>query len=168
LGRPAKKRTYVEAKAAEKGKLQAQLEMHRKKPLEESFKEHVGKIIDRIDPFEAVAILGVTVIVHDVIKETPNLLDRVSKGPAPEDFWGQFVKQMGYAAGGIITPAIQVGAGQAKETVTTLLHTENEAMLWLESYALAYILVHHAGQIFGLLGDTMKSLPLILGFLMGA
>lgn len=72
MGRPAKKKVYVEAKAKRKAELQAEREMHRKKTLEESLKEHIGHIIDNTtapDMLEIAAILMLTPLIEPLLEK---------------------------------------------------------------------------------------------------
>lgn len=48
MPRPPKKKVRVLAKAQRMGELQAEREFHKKKPLQESLREHIGKIIDNV------------------------------------------------------------------------------------------------------------------------
>jgi hypothetical protein len=49
MPRPPVKKTRKLAEAQKRGELEAERKFHKKKPLEESFREHVGKILDNID-----------------------------------------------------------------------------------------------------------------------
>src|SRR5271157_403134 len=79
MGRPARKKTYVESKAAEKGRLQAQVEMQRKKPLDVSIKEHIGKMLDNmhLDPLKLLAIAGMSFLVYETIQNIPAAIEKV-------------------------------------------------------------------------------------------
>ena len=82
LGRPAKKRCRAEAKATRLGQLQAEYEFKKahsitKKP--EDFLEEQGKkLLDKLDPLETVAIVGMTVLVHGVIISSKPLMEKKS------------------------------------------------------------------------------------------
>lgn len=153
LGRPAKKRCYAEAKATRKGQLQAELEFHKKKPLEESAKEHIGKMIDRVEPFEVMAIIGTTIIVRGIISSTPALMEKVKILQHPE-----FLLMGGI--GVLAAQYLPLPEGKLKEIV----EETPDWFIWLESFAIAYIVVKHGGQLIGLLDKGLSSVvPLLLG-----
>lgn len=54
-----------------------------KKSLETSLREHIGKMIDRIDPLEVAAIVAMTITVHDTYDWTTSKLAniRMKSGP---------------------------------------------------------------------------------------
>ena len=156
MGRPRKKSMYVEAKARRKGELQAELEFHRRKPLEQSMKEHIGKLIDnfRLDPLEIAAVGGMTFVIHEFIMKTPELTRKILTG-TEFPFWD--VGLIWFNAFGIINPP-EVKTGAQK------VLNENAFLIWIVSLALAYIIVHNAGQLIGLLeGGITKIVPFLLG-----
>ena len=78
MGRIPLKSTYKLAKAAEKGRLQGRLEHDAKGSHKQnlvSLREHIGKAIDRIDPLEAIAILGLA----GIIKLLIDIIDRFNQ-----------------------------------------------------------------------------------------
>lgn len=71
-----RKRAHDLAFAEEKGRLDAQLKAHQKKPLEESFKEHLGKLIDTLDTEDIIKIIGVgsiAYIIQPIVKNLPSI-----------------------------------------------------------------------------------------------
>lgn len=61
------------AEARRKGELKAELEMHQRKPLEESTREHIGKLIDnlKLDPVDVLIYLGLGALSYDAFGKTP-------------------------------------------------------------------------------------------------
>ena len=58
---------YWESKMRRKGEIQAELEMHKQKPLGESAREHIGKWLDKIDPLEAGAVMGLAMLIKPAV-----------------------------------------------------------------------------------------------------
>jgi hypothetical protein len=174
MGRPAKKKVYVEEKARTKARLQAELEMHRKKPLEESTKEHIGKIIDNtkvLEIAEMVAVAGMTFVVHDVILGTEELLQKV--GENYNTFSKAYTTLTGNPSAGQILAGFSiptetllalVGVNLTKDKTTAAPDMNLQVFMWLISFSLAYVIVKHAGQLLGLLDKGMGD---ILGLLLG-
>jgi hypothetical protein len=106
MGRIPKKTAYWVAKRARAGQLQAELEAHRRKPLEESLKEHIGKALDRTNPLEAGAVVGLALY-----------------------FYGSMPA--------IVASVLHINAADVK----------NELAKVGLSFSLAYIIVHHMGQL---------------------
>jgi len=175
VGRPAKKKVYVEEKARTKARIQAELEMHRKKPLDESTKEHIGKIIDNtkiLEIAEGVAVFGMTFVIHDVILSTEALLQKVGAN------YNAFAKAYTTLTGNPQASGILASFSIPTETLLALLGVtltqkgqtptapdmNLQVFMWLISFSLAYIIVKHAGQLIGLLDKGMGD---VLGLLMG-
>lgn len=152
MARPAKKRAYWEAKKKRAGELQAEVEAQRRKPLDVSAKEHIGKILDnlKIDPIETLAILGMTITVYNIITGTERLMNWVTNLPNPMP--SQFPQ------------AASAAASQVLGTQTNKFIIPNDWNVWLISLSLAYIIVRHAGQLIGLLE---KGLSTVIPFLLG-
>jgi hypothetical protein len=161
LGRPAKKKTYWESKKKRLGELQAEREMHRKKPLEESFKEHIGKMIDRVDPIELVAVAGMTVIVHQTVIGAEDLLKKVSTiTNLPFSLsTGTFqALTSGSTQGFFITEIktfgdILTNLGIIKTTAEN--STPNEILTWMVCFAIAYVMIHNAHQLLNIMDQGL-------------
>lgn len=147
------KRLEVEAAAVARGTELGKAQAHKKKSLLEIAKEHIGKMIDRIEPFETMAIIGTTIIVHGIIASTPALMEKVKVLQHPEFL----------LLGGIGVVAAQylpLPEGELKK----IAEETPDWFVWLESFAIAYIIVKHGGQIMGLLEKGLTSVvPMLLG-----
>lgn len=154
MGRPAKKRKYAEAKAARKGELQAERDFRRTKKPEESLRDYFDKLMERIDPFETAAILGMTFAVHGIIKGSPELMEKVKVLQHPE-----FLLLGGF--GVIAAQYLPLPEGALKKAA----EQTPDWFIWLESFAVAYIIIRHGGQLLGLLE---KGLSVVVPMLLGA
>jgi hypothetical protein len=70
---------YRLEKKREAGKLQAQVEAEKKKPLEISLREHIGKMIDRFtadDTINVTAWLGRAYLIRPMIQVSPHIVAR--------------------------------------------------------------------------------------------
>lgn len=150
MGRPAKRKVYVEEKARRKAQIQAEVEMQRKKPFDVSIKEHIGKIIDNTkisDIAEVIAAIGFTPMVENIIKMNPDLTGIVKK-----IFIGEVTWPLAFMGFGGLIPL------EAQKKPTESVFT------WLLSFSIAYIIVRHAGQLIGLLEKGLTSIvPLLMG-----
>jgi hypothetical protein len=159
LPRIPKKSTKILAKARAEGEVlgKLQAEEHFKgtqKGWMKSIRDHIGKIIDRIDPLEVGATVGLTVIIHELIMKTPELYKQAigaTEAFAALATW--FPRTVIPAVGQIFNITMDATTQEANKQAMEYqkLLTQSEMWIWLVSFALAYILVKHGGQIFGLL-----------------
>jgi hypothetical protein len=142
LGRPAKKRKYAEGKAERKGQLQAEREYEKSIPLEMEFKRFLKDALAKIEPLEAVAITGMTIIIKGTIDTSEELLEKI-KTPL--------------LAASLISPILVPFLPLALyQQVPEKLKEVPDWAEWLLSFAMAYVLVKHGGQMFGLLDKGLK------------
>lgn len=146
------------AEARRKGELKAELEAHEKKPLMESAKEHLGKMIDNIDLMDLTVALAFTPLVHSIILTLPDLMDAAR---------GAFIL--------INTPTLGVNlkditswiteiALQKASSLTKPPEITEEMYVWLLSFAVAYVISKNAGTLIGLVGSGLnKIVPFLLG-----
>lgn len=165
MPRPPVKKTEKLAMAQRKGELRAEYYMHKHKPLAESAREHIGKLIDRIDPIEIGAVIGVTILVHGTIVETEALLKAVASVKT---------NVAGNILAGLINPEaelIQWIAGTFAGSTSDVIKQfglDQDWEIWLISYSIAYILVHHFGQILAIAGSGVSSLTGLIAKLLPA
>ena len=153
MGRPAKKKKYAEAKATRKGELQAERDFKRKQKPEETLQEYLESVMKRLDPFDAVAMVGMTYVVHGIIKGSPELMEKVKVLQHPE-----FLLLGGF--GVIAAQYLPLPEGALKKAV----EATPDWFVWLESFAIAYIVIRHGGQLVGLLDKGLSAVvPLLLG-----
>jgi hypothetical protein len=177
LGRPARKKSYAEAKAAERGRIQARVEAERKKPLDVSLREHIGKVIDNTnitDIVEVIAAVGLTPVIYNVILSEQKLFDQVkliigmpialASGNIPAyvtDVIGLVFGALSWLGVPYKEKPIKPGETPA---VTPKVPAEVNYMTWLVSFSIAYIIIKNAGQLIGLLDKGLeKVVPLLLG-----
>lgn len=166
MGRPAKKRTYVEAKARRRGELQAEAEYRKKetvKKLEDLpiIKNPVGTItgmveseIERIGWIEAGAIGIGTVIIHGLVTSDKDLSKHIlqifSSATLGLGAWG-------------------AASWLTQEVIMRVIPTEEPAeipdwQLWAASFFCAFIICKYAGQLVGLLEKGLGNVvPMLLG-----
>lgn len=78
MPRPPVKKTRVLAEAEALGKAIGEMKAHKRKPLEESLREHIGKMIDRVDPLELIAVVAGTFIVHETISSIESTVSKIA------------------------------------------------------------------------------------------
>jgi len=116
-----------------------------------SIQDHIGKAVDRIDPLEAIAVIGMTIIVKQALDTTAVLKEKA------QSMFQLHPTELGKLFG---VPEIDLLGKPSKE----LLGLPDWSM-WLVSFALAYCLIKYGGQLIGLLD---KGLVPVLTLLMGA
>lgn len=137
------------------GRLSALKQVEKSKGATQTIKESIIQWIKTIDPLEVTAIGGLTLIVHNFMINTPKILEGISNTlnllaiPVP------------------ILPLLELtglvpknlGADQWKEILKN-----NEVIVWLVAFSLAYVMVRHAGALIGLVnGGIDKIVPFLLG-----
>ena len=152
MPRPPVKATLRLAEAQEAGILRAQLKAHKKKPLLESLKEHIGKMIDRIDPLETFAVIAGTFIVHDVIVSTEKfanaLQDLAQKGAKGTgglsiDFFN-YLKLM---FGQLNISNLKAGFEQTVSSQEADTIKFDDFQIWAVSFVVAFLLIRMAQNI---------------------
>ena len=151
------------SKAAEKGRLDAQDEHDAKlfsnkgkKHLEASIANHLGKLIDRIDPFKALAVLATTYAVKTLVIDTTDaILTKITAAiekPVPFGFgsiMGQYIPYVGEMTkiGEMAWERLRTG-----DVTATVEEKEGAAewFKWIIAFAVAYMLVEHGGELLGL------------------
>lgn len=182
MGRPAKKRCRAEAKATRLGQLQAEYEFKKahsvtKKPMD-FLEETVKGTINKIDPLKAVAITGTTVIIHGLIQASDTMLTQIA------DFVSNIPQFLGGAVIGVAETifskasweaiGVEVHEPKIEEPKTSTPKSHYQSILeslgisdlyvWIISFALAYIVIEHGGQLIGLLDKGLTSVvPMLLG-----
>jgi len=138
-----------------------------KKGLELSIREHLGKLIDKIDIVDLIAILGFTFLIKQVIIE--NFEDRIvelvhGKGILA---WIPFAGPTVVGILEFIRPILEArGLLPTEEQMKKALDMPKiEIIEWILSFALAYVIVKHGGALIGLLDKGLNS---VVGMFLGA
>jgi len=171
MGRPPVKSTYRVEKAKTRAHIQAEYEMQKKKPINVSVKEHIGKLIDsiKIDPLEVAAVLGMTFIVKEVIDGSEELIIKArAKGSWLQKNVGTAGTWFAAFTAGPLLLYLTTPSDEDTPEIKALKEAFNspttEMMEWMAAFALSYIIVHNAGQLLGLLeGGITKIVPMLLG-----
>lgn len=171
------------AKASEEGKLAGHYSEHKRKPLDESFREHLGKFIDKLTPkdmIDVVAAIGLTPIVYSSVKDIESITATVTT------LFGK-AEKITNPLGNLVlnpNPIVTVGAGigieiwnlisgfiNPKKSITEtaspqdLLSSGGEVFQWLLAFSISWCIVKFGdklinagivgiGDIVGLLGVT--------------
>lgn len=141
MPRPPVKATEKLAYAERLGALKAELKIHEKKPLMESLREHIGKLIDKIDPLEAAAIGALSYIIQPEVKNLAALSDWIGlTQPVP------FI-DLSHGIEGIFwyNPPSTPQQDQTADT-------KREIVSWLLSIFIAFMIVRHGADIIKTLG----------------
>jgi hypothetical protein len=121
--------------------------MHRKKPLADSFREHIGKMIDRIDPLESFAVAGLTYIMHGLILNNEALLAAAGKWISNEPLSG-IQSIWGYVSKQVNAP---------KE-----IAKPDSIEIWITSFVIAFCIIRWGDKMIAAgLGDITKIITMI-------
>jgi len=155
LGRPPVKST----KALAGAKLAGEAKFYKSKQGREAWtRAQVERMIDKIDPLELLAVGASTFIVYDIIKSTPEMLAQAKSFVLTPPF----ASAIPFIA--LIYDRIWGDATLTDEQKAQFKAIQDEAdfPLFVKSFAIAYILVKHSGQIISGVGNVTG---MIAGFL---
>lgn len=140
------KRAYWESKKYWKAYFQAKDEhLNRESPV--SFiKRTFYKILERVDPLEAVAVIGGTILVHDVIFKMEEFMQEIKKVQAASPFPADWLLRT-------FLTAMGQGGSQEWETDPALQGKINimnsDAAMWISSFCIAYFTIKHGDDLLG-------------------
>lgn len=121
------------------------------KPLEESLKEHLGRMIDRIDPLESLAVIGVTFLIKQGIEWTEEL----QYANLAAIHW--FLDLLSW-------PSKFPWPNPTKEQFDSAVDSPNAEMIqWALSFAIAYVIVHNFDAVISLGKDVISIAKNLIG-----
>jgi hypothetical protein len=140
MGRPPVKATVALTKARVETELKAEAR-YRKSAL--GLQDSLMKMIDRIDPIELIACLGLTFVVYDLIQNSNELLTKFSLTESPPAFVIPIAGQLEQMIIALIdnkslTPEQQAQIDSLKRP---------DGILFLKSFAIAYFLIKNGASI---------------------
>jgi hypothetical protein len=148
--------------AVKVGEEKALAKLHANKPMLESLKEHISKMIDRIDPLEVVAVCSGTYIIHTAIVTTEDLFNKVTKlsfdNPAVRGISDFVTGNFSDIFNQILGAATQKPTGDAPLQIQV-----PDLLVWMISFFVAFLLVRWGGQFIA----SIASNPLALSGLLG-
>lgn len=127
------------ARGTEIGKAQA----HRKKGYIQSFKDHIGRMIDNISLLDVAAVATGTVLIHGLILASPELKNKAQT----------FIPIGILGAAGIPYTMVwqEFFPGKAEPL-------KDDWPYWIAAFFIAFILVKNGAQILGLLDKGMSAI----------
>ena len=145
LLRTKKKEAYTIAKAEEKGKLQAQIEIEKRTNLPLEIKKLLKKWLEKIDPIEAMAIFGGAIVVHEVIFKTAEFVVSVKDFMENSPFAPFLIPLNVFFFGIFAKPPYTAQPSHPQETQIT-----DDFLLWLVAFGISYYAVRHGGDLLGI------------------
>ena len=104
------------------------------------------RMLDRVDPIELIATIGLTLKVYEIIKSTPEFLAEAKmKIPMLVSPWLYLLYDRIWGA------QKDLSASEAAELKR--IREEPDVLLFFESFAIAYLLIKHSGSIISGLGN---------------
>lgn len=151
------KKTKKLAQAEAEGRVAGEVKANRKIKLEERIKEKILQSIGETDPLEALAIFSTTVIVHNVMMDIPEAVDKLKSNP-----WKFLAPTIAFpfvfeSIGGVF----EIFSGPTEEKPPPEFADEVKA--WIVSYGIAFVIVRHGDEIF----KAITSIPGIVRSFMG-
>lgn len=153
-----RKEAYAKALYAKLGELEAEKRFYRKNPhlfVLEWFRKQDLATVSKFT-----ATLGLTVLVHQTIQASTELMEKAKKYITARPhhlLMGLF----GIPGTAILLSQI------SKEEIEEAIKQPSGLMLWLLSFVIAWFIINHAGQIFQTTGNIAQSLPALVGKFLG-
>lgn len=113
---------------------------HKKKKLEQSLREHLGKLIDRIDPLKTLGLAATTFVCYTLIKQNKTLLETALR-------WADPVAQLGSPVFFLLRQ-FQIVPSPYEESAEWL-EKQPDYFIWILALAIAYLLVEHGDALLG-------------------
>lgn len=163
MPRPAKKKTRVLAEAAKTGELNAILKhefkvLRNKKHFLVSLKNHIGKMVDRVDPLKLASVLVLTVVIKTGIEWAEEAITAIR---AENVFKTMYRVGMGVL--GLLLPESPSPEEIRKAFDTPIV----EVFEWGISFAVAYIIVEHGAELVAAGGNILGVAKGLLGGFVG-
>ena len=195
LGRPPVKSTKACAMAKRKGELEAETKFYDKQPLLKKLKRLLWKKIEEVDPLKTAAILAGTITVYNFIAtldqktkerilrwEISSILAGPIFGTVINVGWNAFEDindlEIVYEDIDVATGVSPDGEKYVTKTSTPVGFRKRgsadkpQKVLgwsnWLFAFFVAYIIVEHGGEIFGMMIDGGKGLGSMVTALVGS
>jgi hypothetical protein len=119
----------------------------------------VLKMIDRIDPLELLAVSASTFIVYDIIKSTPEMLAQAKSML----FTPPIAMTLPFVSLLIDKLFRDQTLTDAQKAELQKIREEPDLVLFIKSFAIAYIMVKHSGQIINGIGNITAFISGFLG-----
>lgn len=153
MGRPPVKATLALTKAKVKAELQAKASWKKtKQGYESSLRDHIGLMIDKINPLELLASIGLTIAIHKIIVDSQELLIK-SHGTEGLTL-SQILLSPGGTLGTIVSRITEqqirewLGLNElTAEQLKAIEAVKNDPAPWLISFGIAYFLIHNGQQV---------------------
>ena len=144
------------AEAVKIGSLKAENKVHESKSMLDSAREHIGKMIDRIDPLEVAAVAGLTFVLHETILSTSDLIQKINTTIAKNPAY--VVGVLNPFAGLMLSLLPKMNFPDELDNIKT----PDSFFLWVVSFLLAFIIIRHGAELVkGGVGSVSSLLPLI-------
>jgi hypothetical protein len=151
LGRPAKKKSYWEAKKRRAGELQAELEFQRKTPIDQRALMWIENSAKNVNPLQLVATAGIAYLIHNYILNSVELKQKIHAGDMAA--WGAVLQK------GAIEAVLSAGSLKLVDVVG-----KQDWAIWLVSVGIAYVIVTQGGAMMGLLEKGIAAIvPMFFG-----
>ncbi len=132
------------ANAVEQAKQDIHVRQEKKKPLVVSLREHIGKMIDRVDPLEMGAVIATTLLIHETYDWASISLSALQMRGGMNIF-------------GIMRKSGDTALSRAGE----FLESVPDPIIWLISFVSAFYIVRHGAEIAKAVSNVISMLKLI-------
>lgn len=163
---PKRKTDYKKAVKLEQGLVVARLKgedqwKKTKKGMYRELLNHFGKAVDRIDPMETVATIGLTILIKQLIDTSEDIRGQI------KSIGGLYGEYYLFGQRGTWLRIVANVIGLKEADAEKYEGFFPDYMDWLIAFTLAYIIIRHGGSLFGLMKEGMGTLKIVIMALLG-
>ena len=163
MGRPPIKSTKALTMARVQGELEATRRWKATQAgIASSARDHIGRMIDKIDPVELLGVVGTSLIIYDLLKSTPEFYTAVKTDVAQA--WADLFEPLGWEieVWKLLTGSTtEIKLTPDQEAAFEKTKNEIDYVLMLKSFGLATILIRNGQAITNLATYVGSALGLV-------
>jgi len=141
-----RKVAYELAKAEARGRLKGQQMGLKLEPIEQTVRKYFDKILEKIDPLEAMAIMGATIMIKQGIDFTEMAAGTLARFPSTFKMFPWAIPIPGLAT-----------------LDTKDLVAKDEILQWLLSFSIAFVLIKHFDKVVTAGGSLLSAARALVG-----
>jgi len=142
----------LEVEAVKLASLELEQKIHEKKSIGDSLRQHIGKIIDRVDPLETIAIGGLTYFLQPGILGLEQVTTYAQKNLFTWEAltsWKPWLDAAGVDTG-------------SQPQNTTPASLSQVVLSWVLAFIVAFIMIRHAGKIIETAGNALNLVKMLI------
>ena len=157
----------IEAETIRLASLEVEQKVNAKKPFLEYLKEHLFKMIDRIDPMETAAIMAGTYVIHETVIGIAEVATAYENLKVNNDLKiANFIKEsMPDTVLSGLSQVIYPMSSDATPKEFKLPLVQDSLLIWLICFLISWLIVKHGADIITSFGGLGKITTKLLGVL---